>query len=724
MRCLIIDNYDSFTWNLADYVSQLFGVDPIVVKNDEYSWTELSRRGGFDAIIVSPGPGSVTNAADFNVSRQALEQNEIPVLGICLGHQGLAHIYGASIVHAPTPYHGRVSTIRHNGNELFAGIPPQFEAVRYHSLMVAPESIPAEVEAIAYADPDIVMGLAHARYPKWGVQFHPESILSDYGKQIISNFGRLAGQHGRARGRVAPASGGTAALAAAAKAPAVRPGTCKLVTASFACERSSEDMYLDLFSREEHSFWLDSQSGASSGARFSFMGAVGQQHVIRYRVEPDLPVQEGGLRLLAAMDSVLESVVVEADQAVPFDFRGGYVGFMTYEMKAVFGAPVSHGNAIPDAIWMYVKRFVVVDHVEKRVWVAAVAERDNGSEEDAADWVESMAARIANPRYRAAPRRSLHLAQVDVALNHSRKQYLDAISQCKERIRDGDSYEICMTNLFALDAGLDPLMLYRFMREDNAAPFGALIRSGNDYVLSTSPERFLKVDPHGCIQTKPIKGTARRSTDPRVDEDIKWALQTSPKERAENLMIVDLMRNDLARVSVPGSVSVPKLMDIESYKTVHQMVSTVESLLRPESSLVDLLKAVYPGGSITGAPKLRSMEIIDGLEAAPRGVYCGSIGYLGFNRVADLNIAIRSLSYDGTTARFGAGGAITFLSSPDDEFDEVLLKAESVMRPIWRYLGDGESRLAYRLVGDKLRLRAEEDNEPAGRMASLALASK
>lgn len=707
MRCLIIDNYDSFTWNLADYVSQLFGVDPIVVRNDQYSWKELLLRGGFDSIIVSPGPGSVTNDADFNVSRQALEQNDIPVLGICLGLQGLAHIYGSEIVHAPTPFHGRVSLIKHVGGELFENIPLQFEAVRYHSLMVRLDSIPNSLRVTAYAESDIVMALEHKKYPKWAVQFHPESILSEYGKQIISNFGRLAERHLKDRTQQQTVSYERFdEVATGHKKPGAQKRE-KIWTKSFVCERNSEDIFLELFSQEKNSFWLDSQSGASSGSRFSFMGAVDDKDVIKYHVEPNVMEQEFGLHFLEKLESALESVVIETDEELPFDFRGGYVGYMTYEMKAVFGAPVSHRNNIPDAVWMYAKRFIVFDHVEKKVWVSAIGA---AGDLEAIDWIEHFSSRILRIKNRVDTRKSVHLDKVELTLNHNKKMYLDAITKCKMRIKDGESYEICLTNLLSLDAKLDPVMLYRFMREDNAAPFGAFIRSGNDYILSTSPERFLKVDATGKVQTKPIKGTSRRSDDPELDRAIIWALKSSQKERAENLMIVDLMRNDLARVSVPGSVVVPKLMDVESYKTVHQLVSTVESKLKPACGLVDLLRAVYPGGSITGAPKLRSMEIIDGLEDAARGVYCGSIGYLGFNRLADLNIAIRSLSYDGKTAKFGAGGAITFLSNPEDEFDEVLLKAESVMRPIWRYLGNGQSQLKYQLAGNKVIMHNERTN--------------
>ncbi|MBW8807933.1 MAG: chorismate-binding protein, partial [Lysobacter sp.] len=167
----------------------------------------------------------------------------------------------------------------------------------------------------------------------------------------------------------------------------------------------------------------------------------------------------------------------------------------------------------------------------------------------------------------------------------------------------------------------------------------------------------------------------------------------------------DLMRNDLNRVAVHATVEVPKLREVESYRTVHQLVSTVEAQLRPDAGLIDLLRATFPGGSISGAPKRRTLQIIDRLERSARGVYCGSIGYLGYNRVADLNIGIRTLSYDGDSVAFGAGGAITWLSDPQAEFQEVLLKAEAVLRPLWGFLAEPDAGFAYELDGDRLRLR-------------------
>ncbi|WP_375744295.1 aminodeoxychorismate synthase component I [Corallococcus interemptor] len=684
MRCLIIDNYDSFTWNLADYVAQTFGSEPLVVRNDQYTWAQLKDLGSFGCIVVSPGPGSVTRPEDFNVSRDALEQDAFPVLGVCLGHQGLAYVYGGEITHAPVPFHGRTTPVHHDGTGVFKGLPPSFSAVRYHSLVVRPESLPASLRVTARTECGLIMGLRHVSRPKWGVQFHPESILTAHGMQLISNFRdeayRHAGKDVPARRPQVSAGTGDARRAQDGKRE------LQTFTRRLATSLEAETLFLGLYAGQEHCFWLDSQSVREGMSRFSFMGSVPERALLTYSIS-EAPVDRGAERHLAELERTLESrTVVPPVEELPFEFLGGHIGFMTYEMKAAFGAATTHKNTIPDSLWMHVERFLAFDHVTREVWLVAVAEPE--SRESVQGWMDETAEAVRSLGPGVRPPQALGRKSISVAMDRGREDYFAAIARCKEKIVDGESYEVCLTNGFSFDLKLDPVELYLAMRRGNPAPFGAFIKTGRTCVLSTSPERFLKVDEDGRVQTKPIKGTCARSEDPATDRANAAHLAASEKDRAENLMIVDLMRNDLGRVSVPGSVHVSKLMDIESFKTVHQMVSTVESTLTPECSLVDLLRAVFPGGSITGAPKIRTMEIIDRLEKSPRGIYCGSIGYLGYNRVADLNIAIRTLSYDGTTVRFGAGGAITYLSQSEGEFQEILLKAESILRPIWQYISE------------------------------------
>jgi para-aminobenzoate synthetase len=643
---------------------------------------------------------------DFNVSREALTQDDIPVLGVCLGFQGLAFAYGGHIRHAPVPFHGRTSMVRHENDALFAGIPEYFHAVRYHSLIVERETLPADLLAIAYSECGLLMGLRHRTLPKWGVQFHPESILTVHGKRIIRNFRDLVCRH---HGREIPEENVSVAVplapAAAARAVTHAPGPSQvqlqLHTRTLTTGIGAETAFLALFARQRNAFWLDSQRPSEDMARFSFMGCVADDDVFTCRLgeTPDAQVEQH----LRELDQMLESAQVLGGEELPFQFRGGCVGFMTYEMKAAFGARRAHENLMPDSMWMRVERFVAFDHHTQRVFLVAAGAP--GDEARIAAWMDATQNLFeVIARLEVRPR-TLGNDALYVRMDHGMDSYLGAIARCKEKIVDGESYEVCLTNGFSFDADLDPLDLYMVMRRENAAPFGAFMRCGEAWVLSTSPERLIKVDSQGRIQSKPIKGTCARHPDPEVDRRNAQRLADSEKDRAENLMIVDLMRNDLARVSEPGSVRVTKLMDIESYVSVHQMVSTVESVLRRDCSLLDLLRAIFPGGSITGAPKIRTMEIIDEIEPGARGVYCGTIGYLGYGRVADLNIAIRTLSYDGRTVRFGAGGAITYLSNAGAEFDEVLLKAEAVLRPIWHYMSSYDRPLQYEVVDGELRVQ-------------------
>ena len=220
------------------------------------------------------------------------------------------------------------------------------------------------------------------------------------------------------------------------------------------------------------------------------------------------------------------------------------------------------------------------------------------------------------------------------------------------------------------------------MRESNPAPYGGYLKLGGLEIVSSSPEQFLKVSASGKVSSKPIKGTRPRSKDPAEDAQIANELVSNEKERAENLMIVDLMRNDLGRVCEADSIVVEKLFDIESYATVHQLVSTVTGQLRAGQNATTALAACFPGGSMTGAPKIRAVEILRELEAAPRDIYSGAFGYLGFDGSADFGMTIRTLVFEGDSASLGVGGGITIDSDPESEFEETMLKSKALLRAL------------------------------------------
>lgn len=262
-----------------------------------------------------------------------------------------------------------------------------------------------------------------------------------------------------------------------------------------------------------------------------------------------------------------------------------------------------------------------------------------------------------------------------------RASYRRAVQRCKDYIAAGDIFQVNMTQRFACPISATPWQLYRTLRRINPAPFAAYLNYPELVVASASPERFLRVRD-GEVETRPIKGTRRRGRNPREDAGLRRELETSDKDRAELVMIIDLERNDIGRVCSTGSVYVPELIRLEEYPSVFHLVSTVRGALEEGRDVGDLLRASFPGGSITGAPKIRAMEIIEELEPVKRGVYTGSIGYLGFDGRCDLNIVIRTFVIKDKVAYFHAGGGIVADSDPDDEYWETIHKARALMQAL------------------------------------------
>jgi para-aminobenzoate synthetase len=680
MKVLLVDNYDSFTFNLYQLAADVLGAKPTVVRNDD-PW-ELVAGDQFDVAIISPGPGTPERGSDFGISRRVLTDLNIPVLGVCLGHQGICHLEGAAIIHAPEPVHGRLSKIFHDGTGLFQGIPNPFSVVRYHSL-VAREPLPRTLRKIAWTEDGLLMGVAHESRPVWGVQFHPESICTTYGAQLMRNFFELAQQAGSrhpdgpARGSVAPS------LPPGINEPQNSPGSCqKAFVRVLDSKESTAQIFERVFSEDPYAFWLDSSLVREPDARFSFMGSYAAEEIdcIRYFVQSrTIDVQRGRHceqltgDLFAYLKSRLAAIEVSGPP-LPFDFNGGFVGYFGYELKALCGAQPAHTSPYPDAYLIQANRFLALDHAANKIYLVYLS--GPGAEHAAAEWFKSVQARMA-----AIPLSFGKTYRVDESVlftaAHDEQKYLDRIERCQRAINDGESYEVCLTNTLTAETSVNPYEYYKRLRARNPAPYSSFFKFPELSIASSSPERFLKATPDRVVESKPIKGTIRRGVDELEDTQLARWLAHDEKSHAENLMIVDLLRNDLGRVCTVGTVTVPKLMHIETYATVHQLVSTIVGHLEPDRTIVDCLQAAFPGGSMTGAPKIRTMEIIDELEGRARGVYSGSIGFLAYNGTADLNIVIRTAVFANSKVTIGVGGAIIALSDPQEEWNEILLKAKA-----------------------------------------------
>ena len=266
----------------------------------------------------------------------------------------------------------------------------------------------------------------------------------------------------------------------------------------------------------------------------------------------------------------------------------------------------------------------------------------------------------------------------DISANMTQAIYTQAFDRIKRYLKEGDCYQVNLTQRFEAACAGEPWAAYQKLREQNAAPFSCYLNLPEVQILSSSPERFLKLT-QGQVETKPIKGTRPRKQNALEDQQQIVSLETSDKDRAENLMIVDLLRNDIGKTCIKGSVKVPVIFEVESYATVHHLVSTITGVLAEDQHALDLLKSCFPGGSITGAPKIRSMEIIEELEPHRRGIYCGAIGYIGFNGNMDTNIAIRTLVHANNTIRCWAGGGIVHDSVAEDEYQESFDKAAAML---------------------------------------------
>ncbi|MGY0540473.1 anthranilate synthase component I family protein [Nocardioides sp. YJ-D4] len=419
----------------------------------------------------------------------------------------------------------------------------------------------------------------------------------------------------------------------------VAPGVVDIHPAT---KMTTEERFAEMASAEPRCFWLDAGPGQTSR---SIMGALrdddisltydaGRGEVLRHR---------GGEVSLAGTD--IFTVLGDELARTPADEI--WVGYFGYACRPDLAARTRRAGrpAMPDAIWMRTRNTSIVDQ---------------------------SPADLARPTVRLPPPQSVSTAPT---------AYTRAFDEVQRELRAGNTYEVNLTHRIEVQDAIDPAVAYLRLRELNPAPYAGFIQHHGFRLLSSSPERYATIDRNRWIETRPIKGTTPRGTCADEDEELRRDLASNPRFRAENLMIVDLLRNDLAMVCEPGTVTVPSLMAVESYASVHQLVTTVRGRLRDDVTGIEALRSLFPAGSMTGAPKLRTMEIIRRVETTPRGVYSGAFGWIAPDGRADLGVVIRSLTTPGNgTWELGTGGGITVHSTAQDEYAETGWKAERLLR--------------------------------------------
>ncbi|XP_057482403.1 aminodeoxychorismate synthase, chloroplastic isoform X2 [Actinidia eriantha] len=664
VRTLLIDNYDSYTYNIYQELSIINGLPPVVVRNDEWTWEDiyhyLYEENAFDNIVISPGPGSPTCPADIGIClKLLLECRDIPILGICLGHQALGHVNGAQVIHASEPVHGRLSEIEHTGGRLFHNIPSGrnsgFKVVRYHSLVVDPESLPKELIPIAwtssttalsflgtqksdvtsdgYGSPlceqisvnsssrkskngsswpsidsemqseKVLMGIMHSTRPHYGLQFHPESVATCHGRQIFKNFREITKDYWL---NFRSSSIAEREVHRSACMQVLQPdrllrdvrrsrqlvnnldernhfSLCNIENQSHQCNDAkflklkwrklerlacqiggARNIFCEIYGdhKAKNTFWLDSSSVEKRRARFSFMGAKGgalwKQLTFRLSEQSDKTLKGGGYLLIEDAQGSTSSTYLEDGfldflneelqsfcyeekdfEGLPFDFYGGYIGYIGYDLKVECGmASNHHRSRTPDACFFFSDNFIVIDHLNDDVYVMSL---HDGST-TLTSWLDLVEKKLFTLKasatkklmFRNSPLVADTSSEVGFVTEKSRNHYIKDVEKCQKFIKDGESYELCLTTQMRKRIGeIDSLGLYLKLREKNPAPYAAWLNFSKEdlCICCSSPERFLQLDRNGMLEAKPIKGTIARGSTREEDELLKLQLQCRKKPR-------------------------------------------------------------------------------------------------------------------------------------------------------------------------------------------------
>ncbi|KAG6380903.1 ADC synthase [Boletus reticuloceps] len=733
-RILLVDSYDSFTFNLASLCRKAAPSSQIhIIKNDELSLPELLPfLQYFSAIIVGPGPGSPDVAADIGVVKHLWKLDErhlLPIFGVCLGLQSLATECGATIKRLPVVKHGQVSVVEHTGTEIFKGV---------------------KLRVLAWATDDLgiektVMAVKHTRHPFWAVQYHPESVLTrGGGVEVMMNFWRLARCWNAAQDRHIHSWDSSSAARFGSPWPNPHPPLAStypsaqgtVLTSSLHLPGANTVAICEAFgAKDETSPFVVLESLAQPG-RYTIIGCLrsSSPHITYSIGDSFVSLRTGDSVshiLLEPHDiwSWLSSFMSErkaCNGLSDLPFWGGLIGYLSYELGVEsLGVPSTAApleKRHPDVNLVFVERSIVLDGKTDIIYLQSIIDDDK-------EWLAEVTAALklsvrdytTHPHNNAPSSTKVRPNAATVVLP-DKELYISRINIAKEYLYAGDSYELCLTantRIILNDSITDNVIQhssswerYKHLRELNPAPHSGFLRLHPTTLLASSPERFLSFSrpPRSTYQLRPIKGTVRKG--PGITRAVaEEALRGSVKEVAENLMIVDLIRHDLHNV-VGEDVDVTQFCKVEEYKTVWQLVSVIQG--RPAKGVDELddqrangalgwelLRRSLPAGSMTGAPKKRSVKILKTLEDNERGVYSGVFGYWCVGGGGDWSVTIRSgFKYDDRYSQMssqsaesvsttdphieewvvGAGGAITALSDPQAEWEEMTVKLQSVLR--------------------------------------------
>lgn len=713
MSLLLVDSYDSFTCNLKHLVEKATGARVVTTHNDSYSLPADSADldeliGSVDAVIIGPGPGSPNNAADIGIIPYIYKMFPAkPILGICLGFQTLCLENGESMGYLAAPIHGQIHEIEVvDDSDLFKGFPTHFGSVRYHSIFIDTPSDPelSSIQPLAFHKDDIsgdqvLMAARHKQNPHFGVQYHPESICSTWGEQLVANFWSMCQVDHE----------GSANLLL--KDSHVVKNVPFIDTYKSSSHFDYQYKKLNIPSCVSILDICDSlQNGGLDTLLLNSAFTPGEWSIIGLPVKEESPVithstespelvlrstWKGTKTNIDKTENVFQYIAnfmaeryyvpsIEDKELATCPFTGGLIGYISYEEGQFIQLDKLKkltASNVDDTKLCFVERFIAVNQ-KHEAFVVSIKPQDT-------DFVSETCTKL---QAITSPFPFVPIETSNVLIKTpSKEKYFKSFHKSQEYLKSGDSYELCLTCPTTLhfppENTASTWDIYKTLVRKNPSPYSAFLDFGSSSLLSTSPERFISWNEESC-EMRPIKGTLRKAPGIDMAEAVKRL--KIPKEMGENLMIVDLIRHDL--FTLLENVTVDKLMEVEEYKTLFQLVSVIKGTFKDESKFkgIDVLYHCLPPGSMTGAPKKRSVELLHELEHNERrGLYSGVCGYYSVNDVADWSVIIRSLfSYaddllnknNERVFRCGAGGALTVLSTDEGEWEEMHVKFDSVLQ--------------------------------------------
>lgn len=641
MNTLIIDFGDSYIENIASQVEKIRGKKAIVIKGEDYNANVLES---IDSVILSSGTGGY----ELREFLKNLQEVNIPVLGTSWSFFSILDFLKQKIKSIPPQYGVKTSGqfIKNNSYGLFG----TFNGILYDKYSI--KRLSSEIEILAESEKRDVLAFKKNNFV--GVRPHLGSYYTERSKEILKTFIEDAINQTRRKD--------------------------ELIVHKEKYKNNLPSI-IEKVKKDHKLYWLDSSHVIKGYSRFSILGIPREEdELLSYSVGDFFVSVRSGKETCKREGTIWEILkerpLESKDHRLPVDFQCGYIGAIGYGLKEDLGYINKKQSNLPDCILQYCSSCIIVDHLKEEIYL--VSEKEDDHYKKIKGWLgESTKEEL------VLEKRRNDFPKAYLARN--REEYISDIKKSLEKMRKGESLEICLTNQLMIEDSIDSYEFYKILRKTSPAPYAGYLEFEDFSIASSSMERFVKLDGNGNINAKPIKGTIRRGETLEEDEELKRELQEDKKSFSENLMILDLLRNDIQKVAINGTVNVPEAMIVESYATVHQLVSIVEGVLREDKTALDLLRAVFPGGSMTGSPKEQSIDILEELEVVPRGIYSGSLLYLSNTGAMDCNVVIRTAIIEKDCVSIGVGGAIVEDSDPIEEYEEILLKAKGLLKSFELY---------------------------------------